>query len=534
MLQQVRQLRSRAVVVLLLLWSAGALGEPAPQTPVELFGELFVAVQVERVFDDSKFFADAVPKRAPDKILADYKNRRAEPGFQLLAFVQANFELPAVAPKPSNTHGVPAQVADHIDSLWRALTRPPAESQPYSSLLALPAAYVVPGGRFREIYYWDSYFTMLGLEESSRHDLTLDMLQNFASLIERFGHIPNGNRSYYLSRSQPPFFAAMVRLAARRDGASVLKQYLEPLEREYAFWMDGVAQTARGEAHRRVVRLKDGSVLNRYWDDRDTPREEAYREDVATARDSGRPAADVYRNLRAAAESGWDFSSRWFADGRTLATIHTVDLVPVDLNCLLYELERTLAAAYRAAGNEPVSRKLDEKARARRTSIRRYLWSDGAGAFGDYDWRRQELSPQLTAATLYPLYFDVASPAEAARVAKFARSRLLQPDGLATTTVRTGQQWDAPNGWAPLQWIGIDGLRRHGDPQLARVIACRWIRENLEAYRTSGKLVEKYDVSGSGAAGGGEYPLQDGFGWTNGVLRKLLSIYPDASCAQAA
>ena len=180
--------------------------------------------------------------------------------------------------------------------------------QPHSSLVPLPHRYVVPVGRFREIYYWDSYFTMLGLEQSGRHDLVVDMVQNFAWLIDTFGHVPNGNRSYYLSRSQPPFFAAMVELLAERDGERVYATYLPQLAREYAFWMDGVARLAPGSAYRRVVRLKDGTILNRYWDDRETPREESYREDIETARTSTRPAHEVYRNLRAAAESGWDFS----------------------------------------------------------------------------------------------------------------------------------------------------------------------------------------------------------------------------------
>ena len=182
---------------------------------------------------------------------------------------------------------------EHIDALWKVLERKPEDQRPYSSRLALPHRYVVPGGRFNEIYYWDSYFTMLGLEESGRHDLTVSMLDNFAWLIDQFGHVPNGNRSYYLSRSQPPFFAAMVELAALRDGDATYRKYLPQLRREYEFWMEGAASLAPGSVHRRAVRLRDGTLLNRYWDDRDTPRDEAYREDVATARDSGRPPAEV-------------------------------------------------------------------------------------------------------------------------------------------------------------------------------------------------------------------------------------------------
>ena len=235
----------------------------------------------------------------------------------------------------------------HIDRLWPVLTRAPAPAVKYSSRLPLPHRYVVPGGRFTEMYYWDSYFTMLGLQASGSHELLRQMCDNFAFLVERYGHIPNGNRSYYLSRSQPPFFAPMVGLLVDQQGASAYSRYLAALQKEYDFWMEGSERLSVGQPHRRVVRLSDDAILNRYWDDRATPREESYREDVATANAIQRPKEEVYRNLRAAAESGWDFSSRWLADGKTLASIRTVDLIPVDLNSVLYRLEQTLASAYK-------------------------------------------------------------------------------------------------------------------------------------------------------------------------------------------
>jgi alpha,alpha-trehalase len=273
-------------------------------------------------------------------------------------------------------------------------------------------------------------------------------------------------------------------------------------------------------------------VLNRYWDDRATPREEAWKEDVATARASRRPADEVYRNLRAAAESGWDFSSRWLADARTLATIRTVEIVPPDLNSLLFNLEITLAKAYDAARRPDEAAAMRRQANARKAAIQRYLWDPRLGAFGDYLWREGRTTGHVTAATLYPLFFNVADTRQAQRAIRTARGMLLRADGVATTLIETGHQWDAPNGWPPLQWIAIRGLRNYGHAELAETIARRWIAENLAAFRASGKLVEKYDVTGKGAAGGGEYPLQDGFGWTNGVLRKLLALYPSpADCA---
>jgi alpha,alpha-trehalase len=377
------------------------------------------------------------------------------------------------------------------------------------------------------MYYWDSYFTMVGLQSSGRDDLVADMVENFAGLIDRYGHIPNGTRTYYLSRSQPPFFAAMVELQATHDGVSALVRRLPQLEREYDFWMEGANKLAPGRAHRRVVRLADGSVLNRYWDDRATPRDESWREDRDTASASQRPAADVYRDLRAAAESGWDFSSRWLADGKTLASIRTTAVLPVDLNSLLYKLELTIARGCAEAKRTDCEDRMRNRAQTRQAAMRRLMWDQRQQAFVDYDWRDARRMDEVTAATAYPLFADVADDGQVHGVAATIRKTLLDPHGLATTTRDTGQQWDAPNGWAPLQWIAIDGLRRHGEEALAKDIATAWVAENARVYCRTGKLVEKYNVRAAGAGAGGEYPVQDGFGWTNAVFVKLLAIYPE-------
>ncbi|HEX7011803.1 MAG TPA: alpha,alpha-trehalase TreF [Steroidobacteraceae bacterium] len=513
-------------VLFAALWLTGPVLAAEVPTPSQIYGELFERVQLEGVYPDSKTFVDALPMQPPEVILEEYRRARERPGFDLAAFVKAHFEPTAAHIPPYHT--IAGQdVRDHIDRLWSVLERKPDDQRPYSSRLALPHRYIVPGGRFNEIYYWDSYFTMLGLETSGRHDLNLDMVANFAYLIDTYGHIPNGNRSYYLSRSQPPFFAAMIELIAEREGQSAYKKYLPQLKREYAFWMEGSESLAPGTAHRRVVRLSDGSLLNRYWDDRDTPREESYKEDVATARSSGRPAAEVYRNLRAAAESGWDFSSRWFEDGKTLATIRTVELIPPDLNSLLYQLEQTIAKACRIVEDEACASDMGARAKARKAAVSKFLWDPELGAFTDYEWRTDKRVPRVTAATLYPLYFKLSNESQARMVATAVRAKLLRPHGLSTSTVNTGEQWDEPNGWAPLQWIAIGGLRHYGQESLAGVIAQRWVAKNLEVFHATGKLVEKYDVTGAAEGGGGEYPLQDGFGWTNGVLRRLLALYPN-------
>jgi alpha,alpha-trehalase len=333
----------RRTLALAAALSGLALAAPhAASPPSAQFGELFVRVQSEALFADDKTFPDAEPRRPPAAIMADYRARRPADRAALKAFVAANFELPAPAatPKPSGAAGrLPLRA--HIAALWPQLARPPLHPGPDSSALALPAPYVVPGGRFREVYYWDSYFTMLGLVRDGRGDLARGLTRDFASLIARYGHAPNGARTYYLSRSQPPVFYLMAELSApsRAEGDAL---YLRTLRSEYRFWMDGEARARPGAPSGHVVRLAGGAVLNRYWDQLAIPRDEAWRADTALAARAGRPKAELYRDLRSAAESGWDFSSRWLADGRELAGIRTTAIVPVDLNSLLFGLEQAI------------------------------------------------------------------------------------------------------------------------------------------------------------------------------------------------
>ena len=502
---------------------------PASQPPDILFADLFTAVQGARVFPDGKTFVDAIPDGAPATILADYHHQQPRTSEELERFVASHFTLPGEPTSVALPSGHQDIIA-HIDGLWNLLTRSSPAAPPYSSLLSLPRPYVVPGGRFRELYYWDSYFTMLGLAESGRRDLLEDMTGDFAYLIDTYGHVPNGTRTYYLSRSQPPFFYAMVGLLG-----SDSVQYLPQLLREHAFWMKGATGLARGSSRGRVVALADGAILNRYWDDADTPRAESYRQDVELARTSGREPRQLYRDIRAAAESGWDFSSRWFEDGHTLATIDTTEIIPVDLNSLLYGLEKTIEAACRRRGNRRCAASFAREARSRRTAMDRYLWDPASGTYLDYRWTRASRIARLSAATVYPLFASAASASQAGSVAKAIAGSLLQAGGIVTTPLNTGQQWDAPNGWAPLQWLTVAGLRNYGQQGLARAIACRWMVAVNFLYRQQAKLVEKYDVMTVGRnGGGGEYPSQDGFGWTNGVYRKLATLFPqDAQHTQS-
>lgn len=495
-----------------------------PQTPDQAYRELFHDVQTAQLHVDSKTFVDAVPLARRREILKAYEAQRYQPDFDLMQFVATHFQADHTHDafrEPSTDH----DMSGHITALWDGLRRHPLKNS--GSLIATPYAYTVPGGRFNELFYWDSYFIALGLVADGRLADAEGILRNFAYMIRRFGYIPTANRTYLTSRSQPPFFAHLARLIATYKGRRVLVRYLPYLLAEYRFWMRGTSKLRGNDsmtAYRRVVRMPDGTILNRYFDDESAPRPESYPEDLETAEQAAeRQATQVFLDVRAAAESGWDFSSRWLRDGRSLSTIHTTELVPVDLNCLLYQLELTIAEAYKALRQKLLHERFTRAAHRRADAIRRYCWSDKDGFFFDYDIVAQAQSPQMTLAGVFPLYAGIATTEQAALLSAVLEKHFLKPGGVVTTLADSGQQWDAPNGWAPLQLVTICGLRRYGYDSLADEIRRRWLACNQLIFDDRHKMVEKYDVVHPGAvAGGGEYVLQDGFGWTNGVAQALI------------
>lgn len=486
-------------------------------------GELFERVQMENIFPDNKTFVDCIPKNDLSFIHQRYEQEKHEAEFNLNSFVHQYFDEPTTDSTDFKSE-MDEEVSKHIEQLWNVLTRDPKNNN--DSLINLPHPYIVPGGRFREIYYWDSYFTMLGLQVSGRIDLVENMVNNFAWLIDEYGYIPNGNRTYYLGRSQPPFFACTIQLLnEEKPDENILVKYLPQLQKEYDFWMKGSEKlNAQNPSTKRVVLIPDGNILNHYWDENDTPRPESFKEDSELAANT-KNKKETYRHLRAAAESGWDFSSRWFKDKNDFSSIHTTDIFPVDLNCLLLNLENTMAKAYQLSGDLDVSEKFETKAWRRRQSIERYCWNEKEGFYFDYDYIENSQKSSFTMAAAFPLFFEIASQLQADRVAGIIETKFLLPGGLITTIESTGQQWDAPNGWPPLQWMAIRGLEKYGHANLAEKIAHRWMDLNKNVYQRTGKMMEKYNVTNTElTAGGGEYPAQDGFGWTNGVYLALEKI----------
>ncbi len=489
---------------------------------MEDLSPLYEDVQMSEIFSDSKYFVDCIPLKEATHILAEYETEKTKTGFDLKTFVLANFQTPAETDNSYSSAN--KSLPEHLSGLWDVLTRTP--DQKGGTLIPLPNPYIVPGGRFREVYYWDSYFTMLGLQVSKRVDIIENMIHNFAYLIDTVGFIPNGNRSYYLGRSQPPFFALMLTLLMEEKGIDIFLKYQSALEKEYAFWMDGADQLSEtNSTHRRCVLMPDGTVMNRYWDDFGTPRPEAFIEDKHLAKTSGRNEAEVYRHIRAAAESGWDFSSRWFRDGANMETIETTDIVPVDLNCLLCWLELILSLTYSKSDKEK-ERKLLKKMGQRKIALQKYCWNEEKGFYFDYHSVDAKQTDHYTLAGMFPFFLSIAEYTQAEAVAKVIEEKFLLPGGLRTTILQTGQQWDSPNGWAPLQWVTYHGLKKfpYNQDKVADKIKANWMHNNEKVFAATGKMMEKYNVTDTETkAGGGEYPNQDGFGWTNGVYLKFLS-----------
>ncbi len=492
-------------------------------TPDKIYAELFEAVQTGGIFEDSKTFVDALPKADPALILKSYRESDQDKEFELGSFVASNFEIPRyeAADFESNAE---RPVRQHIELLWDVLKRDADTELPNSSLISLPKPYIVPGGRFREIYYWDSYFTMLGLAASGRVELIQNMVDNFAFLIDRVGFIPNGSRTYYCTRSQPPLFVLMVELLAKvKQDQSILASYLTQLEKEYNFWMSGSEKLSDDLiAERRVTAVNNG-YLNRYWDDSELPRQESHAEDLELARHCDRDAASLYRDIRSACESGWDFSSRWLKDEHSLASIRASQVLPIDLNAILYKLEATLADALRIADNVRRAKWFEDRAKHRKQSIQSLFFDEEEGFFVDLLLPDLQPSGTLSLAAAFPLFFELATPEQAVRVVNRIQDEFLAPGGWLTTLRSSGQQWDRPNGWAPLQWIVFKGLKNYGFADEADLGAKRWVENNLNVYSQTGRLFEKYDVEHIGTLPtGGEYAVQDGFGWTNAILLKFM------------
>ncbi|QVL54689.1 MAG: hypothetical protein KFB95_05045 [Simkaniaceae bacterium] len=471
---------------------------------IQISGPLFEKVQKEGLFKDAKTFVDATPKSDPRLILEAFDTDKDNDAFDLKSFVITHFSLPQEAeeaiPKASN-------MKDYIWKMWTVLLKEMKATSPYSSLISLPNPHIVPGGRFRECFYWDSYFTALGLLVSGQVALIKDMVENFAFLIQELGFIPNGNRVYFASRSQPPYFSFLLALLYDAGEKEFALSYYPYLEKEYHYWTE------------HTYAFKDGTRLNHYFDALNIPRPEAYKRETELSKSSNHP--EFFRNLRAACASGWDFSSRWLGDQQEFSSIWALDILPIDLNCLLYHMEETLACFSKDLQIKQTN--YSKAATLRKAAIQKLFWKDDF--YFDYHFPSKKHTPTYSLAAATPLFVKVATEEQASAVAKKLEKDFLLDGGFVTSLTEGMHQWDMPNGWAPLEWITIKGLLNYGYTDLALEGARRWLALNEKIFNEKGTLLEKYNVRECTAnVARGEYELQQGFGWTNGVALKLMEL----------
>lgn len=478
---------------------------------------LFEDIQKAQIFSDQKTMTDAEPLFSISEINQKYEKAKNQPYFNLKNFVLNNFHFPQHSSPSIEKQRLP--IKTHIEKLWDVLTLSAPENK--GTLLQLPKSYIVPGGRFNEFFYWDSYFIMLGLQTAKKHDMMKNIVENCSYLIQHFGFVPNASRTHFLSRSQPPYFSLMLDLLAEStNNQKVYSLYFNTLEKEYHFWMDGETALTNSTAIKRVIKTSQGDILNRYYDSENTPRPESYLVDLIDSKSTKNP--NFYRNIRSACESGWDFSSRWFGKGNTIQSIEILNLAEIDLNCLIWHMENTLSKAAALQNIPDKEEYYKRKAEYRKKLINLYFWDEEAKIYKDYHFLQQKLTSSEHIATLYPLFLGLASPEQAKAIAETITKKFLYPGGLVTTTKQTGQQWDFPNAWAPYQWLGYIGFKKYGFTHLAEEIKNNWCKNVERVYNNTGKLMEKYNALDIKiVAGGGEYPNQDGFGWTNGVYIQL-------------
>ena len=407
-------------------------------------------------------------------------------------------------------------------------------------LLYLPHPYVVPGGRFNEMYGWDSYFTQVGLVRDGEIELAQNIVDNFLYQIEHYGKILNANRSYYLTRSQPPFLTQMVLIAYRRSkDKNWLRRSLPLIERYYHYWTSGdhlVSDTAlsryydsgSGPAPEVVASERDESGKTHY----DRVRE-YYRTHEITDYDvrdyydaqTDRLTDLFYKGDRAMRESGFDPSNRFGP-----FSIDIISYNPVCLNSLLYMMERDTAEILGELSQPAKARAWSQRAVKRMAQINQLMWDEKDGLYYDYNFRKKSVRRYPFVTTFYPLWAGIASPAQARRVlnnlAKFER-----PGGLMTSTNETGSQWDAPFGWAPMQMIAVAGLRRYGYDEEANRISIKFLRLILKEFIEHNVVVEKYDVvrRDSDLRDGLKFGYSSneiGFGWTNAAFADLYALLP--------
>ncbi|XP_072469161.1 trehalase [Notamacropus eugenii] len=529
----------------------GALPPPC-DSQIYCTGELLRQVQMAKLYQDDKYFVDMPLTKAPDQILSDFNELLRSSGGNiswdhLKTFVNEHFKdrgqemetwipedwkpSPKFLQKISDTRL--RAWAEDLHNLWKKLGRKiklEVLDQPdQHSLIYVAHPFIVPGGRFIEFYYWDSYWVIQGLLLSEMPGTVKGMLQNFLDMVKQYGHVPNGGRVYYLQRSQPPLLTLMMdQYLTYTNDLDFLRENIETLELELDFWMRNRSVNISYEG--------ENYILNRYHVPSGGPRPESYSKDEELAMLLPEDAREsLLTELKAGAESGWDFSSRWFIGSNYLLDSKTSQLVPVDLNAFLCQVEEVLANFYAKLGNETMNQYYLGAQAQRKAAMKALLWNETLGSWFDFHLHNRQQNHAFYPSNLSPLWAGCFSDLDTVRKnVKYLEDNkiLTYKQGIPTSLQISGQQWDFPNAWAPLQDLVIRGLADSGSAQaqeMAFQMAQNWIQTNFALYQKNKAMYEKYDISiDSGKpGGGGEYEVQEGFGWTNGVALQFLDRYGD-------
>ena len=486
--------------------------------------------------------------------------------------------LPADVTTPGNVAALKTQCNVDVEHLPKVITsfgELRLNDIPKPGLLYLPNKYVVPGGRFNEMYGWDSYFIILGLLREGKLGLAEGMVENFFYEIEHYGGILNANRTYYFTRSQPPFLSSMIRAVYEAAGSNPtqrakarvwLARAYDYAQQDHALWTSPI-HAAGKTGLARYYDIGKGPVPEQeddssYYPDVirwllahpevktnyliDAPDNPNAREKSMLANLSCDPrfshvcarahvdghwlTADFYKGDRAMRESGFDPSFRWGPfDG---STHH---YAPVCLNSLLYKYERDLAWMATQLHKPADAAKWDAEADARKAAIDKYLWNAARGMYFDYDFEEGEQATYVYITTFYPLWAGAANEEQIAGVEKNLKL-IEEPGGIAMSDYDSGVQWDLPFGWAPATWIAIDGMVLVGDRSDAVRTSEEFSKTIQEGFAHDGTIREKYNVVSGNAkvdVATGYKMNVVGFGWTNAVYLLMQDVIAHGGRSEA-
>ncbi|XP_047517578.1 trehalase-like [Pieris napi] len=547
------------LITTLLLAATLATAEDLPPScnkRVFCNSKLLHHVQMSRIFPDSKTFVDRHLLYDEDTTLSAFQELLDQTNEnptekQIRQFVDKYFdessELELWTPPDFNSNpqflssirdGELRQFAKDIHDIWPTLGRKVKqtviENPDQYSFIPVTHGFVIPGGRFTELYYWDTYWIIEGLLVSGMKETVKGVLENLIELVNKLGHIPNGSRCYYEQRSQPPLLTSMVSLYVQAtNDTEFLEKNIKSLEAELHYWLDTQVYT---------FDIGDKAyTLLRYYAASEGPRPESYQEDYTSAQifDNDQRKTQFYIDIKSAAESGWDFSTRWFikngTDKGNLTDIHATELIPVDLNSIFAKALKNMAYFQSLLHNYSRSWYWSRLARQWTNNIEKVLWDQEDGCWHDWDLVNKKFRKYFYPINIAPLWMGITDKKfvvkNAPRILKYLKEShgLDYPGGIPTSLVKSGEQWDFPNAWPPLISLAVNAIEALELPEakdLAFRVAQSWVRSCYKGFSDNKQMFEKYDVEVPGRiGGGGEYTVQTGFGWSNGVILEFLAKY---------